>query len=219
MKKTIYIFSALVSLFLIIGSIAGFLPISLAEVLGFITGGLCVWLTVKENIWNWPIGIVNSVFFAILFWQSKLFADMSLQFIYIVLGFLGWYWWLHGGKNKKELEISNTNTVTWIGLTIFTVIATYFIMLYLRSVADSAPLLDALTTVLSLDAQYLLTKKIIENWWFWIIADVLYIGMYAYKNLYLTAILYLIFFCMCIRGFIEWRTTQKKKADRVIAQK
>ena len=204
-----YGIAALLSLGLIITSLKGWAPLSMTETLAFITGGITVWLTVKENIWNWPIGIANSIFFVVLFLGAKLYADMALQVIYIVLGFLGWYWWLFGGKNKDKLTIEKTPIKTVIILIIIGILGTVGATYYLQSIGDSAPFLDGLTTVLSLIAQYLLTKKYLENWYVWITADVIYIGLYAYKHLYLTSILYVIFLVMCIIGFNEWRTTRK----------
>lgn len=187
------------------------LPMTLTEVLAFISGVLCVWLTVKENIWNWPIGILNSAFFAWLFWNSRLFADMSLQGVYIVLGILGWYWWLRGGTGRTALRVSRAGWRTWLMLGGFTVVATWGMTVYLRHVQDAAPFLDAFTTVLSLDAQYLLTKKLLENWYFWITADLIYIGLYNVKHLHLTSVLYVIFLLMCLVGVREWRATLKRQ--------
>lgn len=204
-----YGIAALLSLGLIITSLKGWVPLSMTETLAFITGGITVWLTVKENIWNWPIGIANSAFFVILFLEAKLYADMALQVVYIILGFLGWYWWLFGGKNKAKLTIEKTPITTAIILGVVGILGTIGATYYLRSIGDSAPFLDGLTTVLSLIAQYLLTKKYLENWYVWITADVIYIGLYAYKHLYLTSILYAIFLVMCIIGFNEWRATRK----------
>lgn len=211
MKKLITFLAILASMCLIAGSYFQYLPLSMIEVLGFITGALCVWLTVKENIWNWPIGIANSAFYVFVFLQSRLFADMSLQVVYIVLGFLGWYWWLKGGKNRTVLRVSHAAPATYSVLILIAVAATYAMYRYLLSINDSAPFLDALTTVLSLVAQYLLTKKNIENWYVWITADVIYIGLYASRTLYLTSGLYLIYLLMCISGLVSWRASLIKK--------
>ena len=178
------------------------------EVFGFISGALCVWLTVREHVWNWPIGIINSAFFTYLFLRSHLYADMSLQVVYIVLGFLGWYWWLYGGKDKKELKITTTPVSEWVILIVLGIASTVGMTWYLQTVNDAAPFWDALTTVLSLIAQYQLTKKYVENWYVWIIADVIYIALYAYKDLYLTSVLYVLFLLLCISGLREWRKTQ-----------
>jgi nicotinamide mononucleotide transporter len=208
-KRIAYFVAALVSLGLLVAAGQQWLPMTLTEVLGFITGAACVWLTVKENVWNWPVGIANSVFFIILFFNARLFADMALQVVYVVLGFLGWYWWLRGGKNKTELPISRASFARLAVLAASVAAGTWGLTLYLRSINDAAPFLDALTTTLSLAAQFLLTRKHIENWLVWITADVIYIGLYAYKSLYLTSILYIIFLTMCVIGLRAWRATYR----------
>src|SRR5216684_7083185 len=185
------------SVALLTGSWLQVIPFSITEDLGFITGALTVWLTVVENIWNFPIGIANDIFFFILFLQASLFADMGLQILYIILGFQGWYLWLRGGKNKTALRVSNISKKELLILAFITLIATYAMTIYLQRVQDSAPFLDALTTVLSIVAQYMLNKKFLENWYGWIIADIIYIPLYVYEQLYLTSVVYLIFLGMC----------------------
>jgi nicotinamide mononucleotide transporter len=200
-----YCLGALISAALIMGSVAHLLPLELTEVLGFASGGLCVWLTVEESIWNWPIGIANSSFFLLLFLQSHLFADMALQGVYIVLGLLGWYWWLRGGQDRAPLHVTRTGSGSALVLTALAVTGTWLLTLFLQSIGDSAPFWDALTTALSLVAQYMLTRKYFENWSIWIAADVIYIGLYTCKHLVLTAILYIVFTAMCVAGWIQWR--------------
>ncbi len=177
------------------------------EAIAFITGAACVWLTVEENIWNWPIGIANSAFFLVLFLEKRLFADGSLQLIYIILGVLGWYLWLRGGKDKTELKIERTSAPHALVLMALGIGATWGMAIYLRSINDAAPFLDALTTVLSLVAQYMLTRKHLENWLVWMTADIIYIYLYASRTLYLTAVLYAIFFGMCVAGLLRWKRT------------
>lgn len=194
----------MVSALLLLASWRGWIQSSLVESLGFVTGAWCVWLTVKEHIWNFPIGIANSAFYLVLFLQSRLFADSTLQIIYIVLGFWGWYWWLKGGKNKTELHVSKTPSWEWVALAVITVAATYGMDILLVSKKDAAPFLDALTTILSLVAQYMLTRKYLENWWVWIAADVIYVGLYSFRSLYLTATLYALFIALCVAGYRAW---------------
>ena len=205
MKRWDVLIGAGISLALLVGAWWRVLPFGLVEVFGFITGGVSVWLYVKENVWAWPVGLANSALFAVLFLQARLYADMALQGVYIVLGVLGWYLWLRGGKRKAGVAIARTDRWTAATLTLLAVGATYGLTLFLRSVGDAAPFLDALTTVLSLIAQYLLTRKLIENWAVWIAADVIYIGLYASRELYLTGLLYLVFLCMCVAGLRAWR--------------
>ena len=204
MRKWTWITLITVSLCLIIGAWSNKLPIGLTEVLGFITGAICVLLIVEENIWNFPIGIANNIFFIILFISAGLYGDMGLQVIYIALAFHGWYKWLCGGTNRTSLQVSKTSIKMWIILILVGTVSTWILTLYLARIHDTAPFLDALTTILSLIAQYLLNLKRIENWWIWITADVIYIGLYMYKGLYLTSVLYAIFILMCIAGLRAW---------------
>ena len=174
------------------------------EIFGFATGAATVWLTVKESVWLWPLGIANNVFFIALFWQARLYADMGLQVVYIVLSVLGWYWWLRGGEKRTGLVVRHAAPATLVILAGVLVAGTVGMTRYLESVNDAAPFLDAVTTVGSLIAQYLLTRKLIENWYVWISVDVLYIWLYAERGLYLTAVLYALFLCMCLMGLREW---------------
>ena len=199
-----YTLGTLLSLVLIAGSLLHRLPLDITEVLGFVSGAWGVWLTVKENVWNWPIGIANSAFFLVLFVQGRLFADSGLQVVYIVLGALGWYWWLHGSAHKTALPIARTGPRHGAILAATIVVATVVLTAGLARVHGATPFWDALTTALSLGAQYLLTRKLIENWLLWISADVIYVALYAYKGFYLTSILYAIFLAMCVAGLVQW---------------
>jgi nicotinamide mononucleotide transporter len=210
-KRLDWIIGGLVSLALLVGAWWQILPLGVTEVLGFITGAACVWLTVKENIWLWPVSIANNIFFIILFLQAQLYADTMLQVIYIVLEVLGWYWWLHGSENRSELRISKATPLTLAILGILLVLTTFGLTLVLQAINDSAPFLDALTTMLSLTAQYMLTRKLIENWYIWISADIIYIGLYASKGLYLTGGLYVIFLVMCVIGLRDWQRSLKQR--------
>jgi nicotinamide mononucleotide transporter len=206
-ERTGYLLGTCLSLALIVGAASHRLPLDLTEVLGFVSGAWCVWLTVKENIWNWPIGLLNSAFFLVLFLRAHLFADSSLQVVYLVLGVLGWYWWLRGGDGQSTLPITRTSVRAALILTGVLIIATMAMTVVLQRIDDAAPFLDALTTVLSLIAQYMLTRKLLENWLVWLTADAIYVGLYIAKGLPLTAILYAIFFAMCVAGLRRWRAT------------
>ena len=187
-------------------------PISVTEAWGFVTGGICVWLVVREHMWNWPIGLANNVFFFVLFLQGRLFADMGLQVVYLGLGVYGWWNWLLGGENKKVLKVSRTTRTEWLTLAAAIPIGTWGLRSILIAVNGAAPFWDALTTVLSLAAQYLLCRKRFENWFFWIAADVVYIPLYFNRQLPLTAVLYGVFLTMCLIGVREWSRSLRKGA-------
>lgn len=206
-KRREWSLMALGSLALFLGTWTKVLPLGMTETLAFVTGAVGVWLTVREHIWNWPIGIANAAFFVALFFDARLFADMALQLVYIVLGVLGWYWWLRGGAQRSALRVAHADRWTLLALAVLGGVATGGFTLFLRSVGDAAPFLDALTTMLSLAAQYLLTRKFVENWYVWITADLIYIALYSSRGLYLTAALYVIFLAMCLLGLRTWRAS------------
>lgn len=212
MKKTAYLVSSLGGAVLLFASWRQLIPISMTETLGFLSGVVCVFLVVRENIWNWPVGLANNIFYVIVFWRARLFADMSLQVVYFVLGVLGWYRWLFGGTGRDSLPISRVNARSLTYLGIFIAAATTALTFYLRTIHDAAPFLDACTSMLSVAAQYLLTRKVLENWVFWIVTDTISIGLYLYKDLALTAVLYFIFLLMCITGLVQWHRTLRKES-------
>src|SRR5690242_3273924 len=190
---------------------------SWTEFLGFITGAICVWLCVKENVWNWPTGIANNIFYIVVFWASGLYADSLLQWIYIAISIYGWWNWLHGGAAHSKLKVSRA-TLPGMGLyVLLTALGTIvFYELLQRYTNSTVPIWDGLTTALSLVAQYMLTRKLVENWWFWIVADVIYIALYAYKHLLLTSLLYAIFLAMCIVGLRQWLSTMAEGQSTAI---
>jgi nicotinamide mononucleotide transporter len=168
-------------------------------------GVISVWLTVRENIWCWPTGLVNVLLFVVVFWQAKLYADMGLQVVYAILSVYGWYEWLYGGKGRGERAVSRTPRFVLVPLLLAGLLGLVGLGLFLRRATDAAlPFWDAGTTSFSLVAQWMLTKKWLENWLIWIVVDVIYVGMYLFKQLYPTAGLYLVFLVLACLGFQAW---------------
>ena len=131
---------------------------------------------------------------------------MILHVIYIFLQFYGWYNWKYGGSNKSTLRVTLlTHTMFWIGLTVLVTALLGYVM---QTKTDASfPYEDAFITVASLVAQYLMIKKILQSWLFWIIVDVVAIVIYAYKDLYFTTVLYVLFLIMAVMGYLEWKKT------------
>jgi len=189
-------------------------PISWTEVLGFVTGGICVWLTVREHLWTWPIGLANNLVFFVLFWQGRLYADAWLQVVYFVLGGYGWWNWLQGGPERSRLTISRTTGWEWIVVLAIVPIAVWGVWAVLIVAQGASPFWDAVTTVLSLVAQVLMCRKRLEHWWVWILADIIYIPLYLSRDLPLTAVLYFVFLVMCLAGWQQW----KRRWDEISAK-
>ena len=195
----------LVSALVVAASHFAWWPIAVAEAWGFASGGVCVWLVVREHPWNWPIGLANNVAFFALFLKSRLYADMALQVVYFGLGIYGWLNWALGGTGKSGLTVSRTSRREAFAIAVLLPVMTVALQRGLLWVNGAAPWGDAATTALSLVAQYLLCRKRLENWWFWIAADLLYVPLYLSRDLPLTAVLYAVFLVMCVIGLRAWR--------------
>jgi nicotinamide mononucleotide transporter len=142
----------------------------------------------------------------VVFWSAGLYADAGLQIVYVVLGLYGWWAWLYGGARRSRLVVRSTSRAEWLGLAVAGVLLTGGLWLFLdRLTSSTVPLADAVTTALSLLATYGQTRKLVENWWLWIAADLIYIPLYGYKDLWLTAILYVAFLVLCVLGLRAWR--------------
>jgi len=207
------------SFLLVIASTRRWIPYGLTETLGFVTGAACVYLVVRQDVWNFPIGIANNIFFLVLFGRARLFGDAGLQIIYVGLGLQGWYFWLYGGRNRSRLEITHVTARSAAILSATMVVASAALTLVLWRVKGSVPVLDSVTTVLSLIAQYMLNKKYLENWHVWIAADLIYIYLYLVRGLQLTALLYFAFLLLCILGIRSWRqaANQQTKSQMLSA--
>lgn len=181
------------------------------EAVGVLFGVLAVWLTTRENIWCWPTGLVNVGLFVVVFAQARLYADMGLQVVYVVACLYGWHAWLHGGADRGELHVSRSPR--WILRLLLTGGALFAVGLgsvLARYTDASLPYLDSGLASFSLVAQWLQTRKWIETWAVWIVVDVLYVGMYVSKGLYLTAGLYAVFLGLAVMGFRAWTISRQR---------
>ena len=179
---------------------------SALEVAAFLTGVATVFLAARQHIWNWPTGIVNVALYAILFWQVRLYADAGLQVVYLVLAVYGWWAWLHGGAKGAPLTVRRAPPRL---LLVTGSIAAAFaagVGFSLARYTDAAvPMLDSALTAASLAAQFLMTRKYLENWVIWIVADIVYVGLFIARAMYPTALMYAIFTGLAIYAYREWR--------------
>ena len=171
---------------------------------------MSVFLSARENIWSWPTAIVNVSLYTFIFFHSGLYSDMGLQVVYLALSIYGWYQWLRGGENRTTLKVSRASPRTWLIGTGLAVVVWLSLAQYTRTLPGvSLPYLDSGLTALSLLAQWMMTRKIVENWVLWIIADIIYVPMYVSKELYVTAGLYAVFLVLAVMGLVQWRRSYR----------
>lgn len=182
------------------------------EALGFATGMWGVWLQALESHWNWPIQLVSSAVYVFVFFGARLYADTTENLIDVVLYGLGWYWWLFGGNRHRRLEIGHLTWRLAAILAFVGVAGSVALTALLVRVHDSAPLLDATTTVASLIATFMMGRKLLESWWLWIAVNLIYIVLYVVRDLDLTAVLYFLFAIFSVAGLLGWKRIERARA-------
>lgn len=164
-----------------------------------------VWLTVRQNIWCWPIGLVMVSLYIVIFWDAKLYADAGLHVVYVFLQLYGWYEWLHGGPQGAPLNVGRARK-PWL-LALLGTLGTLGLGWSLSHTDASLPYWDSFIASFSLVAQWMMARKLLECWLVWIVVDVVAVGVYLAKGLYPTAGLYVAFLALATAGFLEWRRT------------
>lgn len=184
-----------------------------AEIVGFVTGVICVFLAARRNIWTFPVGIANNVVFAGLFISSGVYANAGLQIIYLALGIHGWMNW-HGSRSQPKFVL-RTPRAAILPLIVAGLVATFLLAWLLQNYTDSkVPYADAATTGVSLVAQYMLNRRWLECWFVWIAVDVAYIILYLSIGLPVTAALYLVFIALCVSGLRQWSAERREVGAR-----
>ena len=178
------------------------------EYVAAVFGIASVYLGTKQNIWSWPTTIVNVALYAFVFQNSRLYAATGLQVMFIIISIYGWYEWLYGGRNRTELKVSKTPRrlaviLALIGCSFALLLGT---LLY-RTTNAALPFLDSALTSASLVAQWMLTKKLLENWLVWVAVDIVYVGMFLASSLTVTAGLYFVFLVLCVMGYRQWKAS------------
>ncbi len=199
------------------------------EILGAAAGIIYVILEIRQNVWLWPVGIVTSAFYILVFYTSRFYADMSLQVYYLVVSCAGWYWWMKGaglraqgtgqgaegtGHRAQGAVETDRLKVTRIKMKMGMVLAGVFVLLYfvmwlvLSELTDSpVPEWDSFITSLSIVATWMLARKIYEHWFLWIIVNLASALIFLSRGLYPTMVLYIIYLIMSFAGLKAWKSS------------
>jgi nicotinamide mononucleotide transporter len=185
----------------------GGVSVTLGDGLGFVTGLACVWLTAKANIWNFPLGILNSLILGLVFLDQRLFADSSLQLVFIALSVRGWIQW-SAQTSPQTKSFQSTSWQEQAKLLLAAAVMATLLYGALVALRGTAPPLDALITALSLCAQWQLNKRQTSSWLWWIAVDLISVPLYWSRGLPLIAGLYVVFLAICVQGLWSWRQMQ-----------
>ena len=176
------------------------------EIFGLCAGTLSIALLIKQNIWTWPIGIAYTFASLYIFFTAKLYADFALHVFFLFMSFYGWYYWLQGNSTfDSELPVSRESKKVLAYSIIICVLAIILAGNLFTIYTDAElPYWDNTTSILSVLAIWLQSRKKIESWVFWLIIDILSVGIYFYKDLYLYSLLYSIYVAMAFFGYATW---------------
>jgi len=184
---------------------------SLIEIVGVITGLLCVGLAALNNIWNWPIAIISVGIYIFIFFDSHLYADMGLQVYFMAMNIYGWYYWSRKPATEEKAPVVRITQQEVIYSAIAVAVFTVFLGSVLKYTPASYPYVDSFCAACSLVAQVFLARKVLENWLIWIFVDIIYVGVYIFKSLDLTAIMYAVYVGLALWGYIDWRKDYRKQ--------
>jgi nicotinamide mononucleotide transporter len=172
----------------------------------------CVVLTIRKHIACWPLGIVGVLAYGVLFYQLRLYADMALQVVFLIQSVYGWHFWLRGGANQAPAPVRRWGFRRMALVLAMLALGAAIVGTGLAIYTDaSVPHLDAFLALTSLTATALLARKILENWLLWILADLLYVGLFVYKGVYLSAALYAIFLVLATAGLFAWMRDERRE--------
>ena len=178
------------------------------ELIGAASGLLCVWLIIRENIWNWPVGLAYALVSLLVFYKARLYSDLVLHVFYVFMNGYGWYYWLRGAgarSSEGRLVVArlSTRSTSLLGVaTVIGIIAMGWLFDYYTD-ADLA-YWDSTTTVMSFAAMWMAAHKYIENWIVWLVIDVLATGIYIFKGIWPYAVLYGLYIPMAVWGWMAW---------------
>lgn len=191
-----------------------FLQNNWIEVAGTILSLFYLYFSIKEKLSLWVFGFLSALFYIVVFYNAKFYADMSLQFYYLAVSVYGFVSWkmgkLSNGNNHLVIRTTSFTNLIYLSLSALLIFILYYFVL--ANFTDSPlPIADSLTTALSIVATWMLARKRIEHWLLWIFIDAFSAVLYIQKELYTTAVLFVIYTIMAIVGYYSWRKMMRKE--------
>ena len=190
------------------------------EIIGACIGLLYLYLEYKANVWLWPVGIVMSLFYVVIFFHGKFYADAAVYLYYIGANVYGLAAWLRSSRRQQDSSASfpiiHTPKKQILPLALVSVAMWLVIFLILKNFTDSPiPWGDAFTTSLSIVAMWMLAKKQLEQWLLWVVVNAVSLCLYVWKGLYPTAVLFAFYTAVAVMGYFKWKKEMEEPATDV----
>ena len=184
-------------------------PLEIAAVLTSVLG---IWLSTRRKLSSWPVILVSCIFYALVFRREKLYSDMLLQFVYFAFAIYGWWHWWRGVKEEGIVRVERLSGRGLAAGVVVGALGSFLLGYLMAHHTDAAlPHIDAALTSFSLVAQWWSTRKHIANWWLWIVVDALEIGVFLYKRLYLTSVLFAFLIFLAVLGLRAWNKALREQ--------
>ena len=197
------------------------------EIIGTIVGLIYLWLEYKASIYLWIASIVMPAIYLFVYYDAGLYADTAINIYYLAIALYGWAAWKWGfsfsSKSKEqpqrqtkeqpqELKISHISARGWLQMAALYAVMQLAITAALTYLTDSdVAWFNGLTSALSIVGMYMLARKYIEQWWVWLVVDILSAGLYFYKGLHFTAVLYAAYAVIAIAGYMKWKRLMREQ--------
>lgn len=182
------------------------------EIIGTLVGLVYLWLEYRASIYLWLAGIVMPAIYIFVYYDAGLYADFGINIYYLIAAVYGWFFWMWGRRKvkSKDLPIAHTPLKFYLPLALVFLVTFIGIAWILINYTDSnVPWLDSFTTALSVVGMWMLARKYVEQWFAWILVDIVCCGLYIYKDLYFTSVLYGLYSIIAIFGYIKWKQLMK----------
>lgn len=190
--------------------LVGFQAMSGWEYLAVLCSALYIWLAIKQNPWCFAAGIAGTTIYTLLFWQTALLMESLLNAYYVLMAFYGAYQWQRGGQQQQPLPVQSWPVSFHVQLvTTLSVVAITLGFLMANYTHAEYPYLDTATTVFSIFATYMLAKKILEHWLYWVVIDIATLYLYFQKGFYPSMVLFVGYTVMAVWGYWQWQKSQQ----------
>lgn len=195
-----------------IATVLHYLLLHPLEAAGFVTTTVGIWLTTRRTLWCWPVTLAADFIYLVVFYRARLLSDSVLQIFFVAFTLYGWWNWWRGVRQEGEVRVAPLSRVNTALAIAAGVVGTFAVGAITRRLHAALPYLDASLLSFSLVASWWQARKHIANWWLWIVVDVLYIGEYIYKDLWLTAVLYAVLVALAALGLRDWSRAPREEA-------